>query len=278
MDLSNDNVIHVKKDGVEFLQFRRLLEFPNIKHAYTLGTDVDFRLETKDGNALPNDEKEIALKNYDKVCKAIGSNYKRLVNSHQTHTDNVKIIQEKFYKNSPDINLEEYNDVDGFITNKKNILLSTRNADCILMLFFDPKKEVIANVHSGWKGTYQEISIKTVEKMMKNFASKPKDIICCICPSIRKCHFEVEKDVKDMFYNKFNYLKEINEFIEEKTPNKKWNIDTALINKIILKQIGLQNENIIDSGICSVCNKKLIHSYRVEKEKYGKETALIEIR
>lgn len=33
--------------------------------------------------------------------------------------------------------------------------------------------------------------------MIDKFGCKPKDIICCICPSIHKCHFEVEKDVKD---------------------------------------------------------------------------------
>jgi len=37
VDLSNDNVIHVKKDGVEYIQFKRLLEYKDrIVHAYTL--------------------------------------------------------------------------------------------------------------------------------------------------------------------------------------------------------------------------------------------------
>ena len=50
------------------------------------------------------------------------------------------------------------------------------------------------------------------------------------------------------------------------------------INQIILEQVGLKKENIIDCGICSVCNSDLIHSYRVEKEVYGLETALIELK
>ena len=37
MDLSNQNVIHVKKNGEEFLQFRKLLEYKEVKHAYSLG-------------------------------------------------------------------------------------------------------------------------------------------------------------------------------------------------------------------------------------------------
>ena len=74
---------------------------------------------------------------------------------------------------------------------------------------------------------------------------------------------------------KYGENAEINEIIEEKISNSKWNIDTVGINKSILQQAGLKPQNIIDSQICSVCNKDLIHSFRVEKEGYGVETAVI---
>ena len=45
MDLSNENVIHKKEEGVEYLQFRRLLEYKdNITHAVTVGKNNDFRI------------------------------------------------------------------------------------------------------------------------------------------------------------------------------------------------------------------------------------------
>ena len=248
MDLSNRNVIHIKKGDTEFLQFRKLLEYKDvINHAYSLGTKLNFRTSTINKEKLPEQEYEAAIKSYKKICSSI------------------------------DFNLKKYYKTDGLITNQKNIILSTTNADCILLLFFDPVKKVIANTHSGWKGTIQRIAVKTVEKMIKEFECNPKDIICCICPSIRKCHFEVEKDVKDMFENEFKDLENINNIIEEKIPNAKWNIDTVLINEMILEKQGLKKENIIDSGICSVCNSDLIHSYRVEKKGYGLNTALISL-
>ena len=188
-----------------------------------------------------------------------------------------ELVEKKIKTAEPDFNLEKYYKTDGLITNQKNIILSTTNADCILLLFFDPVKKVIANTHSGWKGTIQRIAVKTVEKMIKEFECNPKDIICCICPSIRKCHFEVEKDVKDMFEKEFKDLENLNNIIEEKIPNTKWNIDTVLINKMLLEKQGLKKENIIDSGICSVCNSDIIHSYRVEKNGYGLNTALISL-
>lgn len=279
MDLSNKNVIYVKQENSEYLQFRKLLEYQDIlTHAYSLGTDVNYRTAKVNKQNLEKEEYEKAIKDYERLCNCIGDNYINLVKTNQEHTDCVKIVRNKINIDKPDVNLEEYYNTDGLITNKKDIILSTTNADCILMLFFDPVKRVIANIHSGWKGTLKKISVKTVEKMIDKFGCKPKDIICCICPSIHKCHFEVEKDVKEQFEREFKELGLLDEIIEEKIENKKWNIDTILINKVILKEIGLQEQNIIDSGICSMCNSNLIHSYRVEKQGYGLNTALIELK
>ena len=69
----------------------------------------------------------------------------------------------------------------------------------------------------------------------------------------------------------------LDEIIERKSENK-WLIDTVRINEEILQKAGLRKENIIDCGICSVCNSDLIHSYRVEKEKYGLSTAIIGLK
>ena len=45
MNLSNENVIHIKQDEIEYLQFRRLLEYKdNIIHAFTLGVNNDYRI------------------------------------------------------------------------------------------------------------------------------------------------------------------------------------------------------------------------------------------
>lgn len=279
MDLSNENIIHVNKNGVQYIQFRKLLEYNDIiRHAYSLGTDVNFRTAKVNKQKISRDEYELAINSYKNLCDSIGSNYIKTVKTNQNHTDTIKIANKKIKEDEPDFNLEEYKETDGLVTNKKNLILSTTNADCIILLLFDPIKKVIANVHSGWRGTLQRISTKAIEKMEKEYNCNPKDIICCICPSIRKCHFEVEKEVKDMFEEEFKNIIEKNNIITETISSKKWTIDTVLINQIILEEKGLKKENIIDSKLCSVCNSNLVHSYRVEKEGYGLETAIIELK
>ena len=274
MDLSNENIIHIKKDNVQYLQFKKLLPYSDIiNHGYVIGLDKNFRTAKAGGEKLSKEEFDKAVYSYKTICDELELNYNDIVKTNQTHSDNVEIINEKVSKNEPDFSV--YKQTDGLLTDKSDIVLSTTNADCILLLFFDPVKKVIANVHSGWKGTLQRISVKTVEKMKNKYGCNPGDIICCMCPSIRKCHFEVDKDVYEMFENEFKDLKQTQEIIEQK--NDKWNIDTILINRVILKEAGLLEENIIDSGICSVCNKDIIHSFRAEGASYGLSTAIISL-
>lgn len=270
MDLNNENILHIKKENIEYLQFKKLLKYPEIKHAYVIGLDNSFKIYTEPSKEEQNSK---AKNSYKRICEELKINYNNIVNTNQNHTDNIKIINQKINNNEPDFNL--YENTDGLITNKKQIILSTINADCILLIFYDPVKKVIANVHSGWRGTVQRIAVKTVEKMKEKFGCNPEDIICFMSPSIRKDHFEVDTDVYEIFKKEFKDIENFEEIAEQK--NNKWYIDTILINRIILKKEGLKEENIIDSGICSVCNQELIHSYRAHGKEAGRATLLIEM-
>lgn len=260
--IKNTNIIIKEgKNGIKYLQYKELLTY-GVKHAYTLttpGIDFSFGREEHD-------------KSYQMLAEELGIEVNTIVEPVQTHTDKVVCLNEV-------ISSEELQNVDGLITDKANIALTSKNADCILFLFYDPIKKVIANVHSGWKGTFQKISEKTVNKMITDYKCNPKDILCFISPSIRKCHFEVDEDVKELCMNIFSFLP-IEEFVEigEIKDNKqKYMIDTIKINKLLLKQIGIKEKNIIDSEICSMCNKDIIHSARGEGEGFKRETLIVSL-
>lgn len=263
-DLSNENVVHVCKDGIEYLQFRKLLEYPEVEHCYTMSRDsMSFKIFEDDS---------ILQESYQKICNPLQWNKNYIVKPHQTHTDRVEFV---------DNSMQIFDEVDGVITNKKNIILCTTSADCTSLLLYDPVKKVIGDIHSGWRGTLNKIGQKAVLKMIKEYGCNPKDIICCICPHIRKCHFEVEKDVMKMFQNEFSYIEKQNGFIKQgKIVDgvQKYYIDTTTINIKMLEEIGLKEENIIDSGICTVCQKEYFHSYRVDKEKSGRNAAMITLK
>ena len=170
INLSNENVVHIIRNGVQYLQFKKLIEYKNtITHAYSIGIDVNYRTAKINKKILPKQKYQRAINDYKNLCNEIKTDYRNIVKTNQEHTDNVAIVSKKINQDFPDINLEEYQNTDGIITNKQNLILSTTNADCILLLFFDPITKTIANVHSGWKGTLQRISVKTVKKMKKEY-------------------------------------------------------------------------------------------------------------
>lgn len=266
-DLSNENITHVKKDGLEYIQFRKLLEYKNVKHCFTL-KPLDFA-----SNETYEDKKEEVEKNFDILSKEFEFDVKNICRPKQTHTDRVERIED----GDEGIYNPKFDNVDGFATDKKNKVLMLGFADCTPLLFYDPTKKVIANTHSGWKGTLQTIGVRTIEKIISEYCCKAEDIICCIGPHIRKCHFEVDKDVKDLFYNKFKDLEGIDEIIRHNEENNKYYIDTAQINKQTLLNVGLKEENIIDSNICTVCDSDICHSFRAEKELSGRAVTMIEL-
>ncbi len=258
----NQEIIYNEKEGIEYIQFKKLLEY-GIKHAYTLkGEGINFRSNSKE-----------AKESYEKIFKALNLDINTLVKPFQNHTSNIKCIDKV-------IPISQLKDIDGLITNKKNISLVTTNADCILFILYDPVKNVIANIHSGWRGTFQKIVEKAVLKMIGYYRSNPKDILCFISPSIRKCHFEVGEDVKQLCEYIFSFTGKTQEFIESmKIQNKedKYLIDTVLINKILLEELGIKKENIIDCEICSVCNSEKISSYRVEGREFKLATMIVSL-
>ena len=237
--MENENIIYKNECGIEFIQFKKLLDL-GIMNAYTLkGKDTDFTFD-----------REFSKSSYYRICNALNIKREQILVPNQTHTDNVFCVNEETKE-------EDLTDVDGLITDKKNIVLATRNADCILFMFYDPIKKVIANVHSGWKGTFKKISQKTVMKMVTNYGCKPENILCFISPSIRKCHFEVEDDVKNLCEEIFSFcvnknleiVKNVNinnienpkisELVIEEN-NGKYFIDTVLINQILLEEVRIE--------------------------------------
>ena len=263
-NLFNKETVIIKNENIRYMQFKKLLDYKNIKHCFTLKPlDVG-------SNDTYKEIKDIANKNYNDICNLLKLDSNNIVRPYQTHTNNVKKI-------SGEVGIfpQELKDIDGLITQENNKILSLTFADCTPIYLYDKQKNIIGNIHSGWQGTIKTIAKHAIMQMKKEFNSNPKDIVCVIGPTIRKCHFEVQEDVKNKFYNAFNYMKNIDKIIEFNKNTNSYFIDTVEINKELLKEEGILEENIVDSGICTYCNSNIIHSYRKEGKQAGRNTALI---
>ena len=148
----------------------------------------------------------------------------------QIHSDKVFV-----YKGNDEEFIE--NEGDGIITNEKSVIVGAFTADCVPVLLVDEVKCVVGAVHSGWKGTFNDISKKAVEKMIKEYGSHVEDIRAYIGPHIRQCCYEVSEELKEKFIEKFNMIPEENLFNGR-------NLSMELCIESDLKTIGLKDENI----------------------------------
>ncbi len=195
---------------------------------------------------------ETVIKNYKAVCACEDIPAEKCVLSHQTHTDNIRIATVEdagkglFCKS-------DINDVDGLVTNVKNLPIVIFYADCVPVLLYDPVKKVIAAVHAGWRGTINNIAGKAVKVMSENFGTNPCDILAAIGPSIGPCCFETGEDVKKEFV-----LAGLSKYVTNK--NGSIYIDLQSSNKEFLLNAGVENISI--SGLCTKCNCDDFFSHR----------------
>ena len=210
---------------------------------------------------------------YNIIQEKLGYKFRKIIKPNQRHTNVVKKID---ISNINDV----FDNVDGLITDIKGIALVTSLADCQGILLYDKKKKVIGNIHSGWKGTLNKIIINAINMMIKEYNSSISDIKVFFSPSILKCCFEVDEDIKNDFLNKFSNIN-INKYITKGNLIKgkqKYLIDTIGININIIEAIGILPENITTSDICTKCNNNLYHSHRADSDTDGRNILLISMR
>lgn len=152
---------------------------------------------------------------------------------------------------------------DALITNEVDRAIGVFTADCVPIILIDHEHNAIATIHSGWKGTVNNIATKTIKEMIKTYNTDVSKLKVLIGPHIRKCCFEVGEEIIELF-NK-NKL-----FTKDMVINNRY-IDLEGYILSCLKSEGVNSENIILVNLCTYCNSKLkMHSYRRDKLSYGR--------
>lgn len=250
---------HIKGDLIYFT-FNNFDTTGLVKHCFsTRKGGVSKGCYSSMNLSFRDDLKENVIDNYKILCNAIDCNYENVVFSNQVHGN------ELYYADESDRGkglLRESNikNIDGLITDKKDVLLTTFYADCVPLFFLDIYKKVISVSHAGWRGTVNKIGEETINKMVYEFGCDKENIIAGIGPSIGKCCFEVDNPVADEFIQKLPFSIE---YIKKDLDKEgKYKIDLKEINKLIMINAGLSEKNIEVSDICTKCEIDLMFSHR----------------
>ena len=163
------------------------------------------------------------------------------------------------------------NDGDALITDKTKTAIGVFTADCVPVILVDTKKEAIAAVHSGWKGTKALIVSKTIKRLQENYGSKAEDIRVYIGPHIGACCYEVSRELLEEFTSEDIYSN-INI-----SNNNKLDLEKCILAQLIEK--GVKEENIWTTNTCTACNKYYeLYSYRNSKNKQGRMFSFVYLK
>ncbi|MFH2058361.1 MAG: peptidoglycan editing factor PgeF [Pseudomonadota bacterium] len=180
---------------------------------------------------------------------------KPLVFLNQVHGREIKILK----KDDNDLSDvfepgKELYTADGIITDMQGVFLVIQVADCQAIMLFDPDKKVIANVHSGWRGSIENILGNCVDKMKETFGCRPENIMAGISPSLGPCCSEF-----------INYEQEIPQALWKYKAEDSPCFDFWKMSIDQLTDKGVQKKNIENMQTCTKCNTDTFYSYRGEQ-------------
>ncbi len=178
----------------------------------------------------------------------------------QKHTAHIyRVTKDDLGKGSTDKNTSIMN-VDAIYTTEPNTLIGVFTADCVGLLLVDETTPCIATIHSGWKGTVQKITEKTVQHLLDNDLIHPETTKAYFSPSILFDSLEVGMEVVDQLVENDVDIEDCVRYM----PNDKAYIDNQGINIKMLKKFGIQH--IFPSTLDTKKEIETCFSYRNQKQ------------
>lgn len=261
-------------DSIEYLTFPALSGTGMVGHLFTtrLGGVSTGDCAAMNLSFTRGDDREAVLENYRRICGVLGVSPQDVAASVQTHTTNIRHVTAAD-RGKGVVRPQDYQDIDGLITDEPGVVLACFFADCVPLYFVDPVKRAIGLAHSGWRGTVDGMGACMVQRMTETFGSRPSDCIAAIGPSICRDCYEVSEDVASQFAVQFDGTQVV-------TPGRepgKYQLDLWLANKLILMRAGIPENQISVTDICTCHNPDYLFSHRASHGRRGNLAAFLYI-
>jgi len=160
-------------------------------------------------------------------------------------------------------------------TDRADVALAVRTADCVPILYADARTGTVAAVHAGWRGSVAGAAPRMVEILSSRFGSRPEDLVVAIGPSIGPEAYEVGPEVGDAFSAAWP---------EDATRGTWWTplgatgkllLDLWTITRDQLAAAGVATDRIHLAGLCTATHARVLHSYRIDGANAGRMVAAI---
>jgi len=225
-----------------FNKFNEIAHFCTTRHGgVSVGNFASLNLSPFSGDDINN-----VAQNIDILSEIIDFDKKKLALPYQNHGCEIRIIDDNYFQLT-DIEQKEYLfGVDALISNSKNICIGVTTADCVPILLYDPKKQVIAVAHAGWRGTCDRIAEKTILIMQEHFKCEAINLHVVIGPSISQEFYNVGEELVHNFSDSGFPKSLIFKIKDDKILLNLWEA-----NKWLIEKMGVPANQIEICGICT---------------------------
>jgi len=207
------------------------------------------------------------------LCDKLGIEPGKLVIPFQTHGIEIREIDEAYFLLTANEQAACLDGVDAIFTRLRGVCVGVTTADCVPLLFFDPKKQVVAAAHAGWRGTCGRIAERTILALVEKYQCDAAGIRVTIGPSISAAVYEVGEEVVMSFENNGFDMPEI---IERR--NGSIFLDLWKANRQSLEKAGVLAQHIEVSGLCTFTEHERFFSARRLGIKSGRMLSGIMLR
>ncbi len=200
------------------------------------------------------DEDNNVLQNWGRLAAAFAIPLEQYLVVNQVHGDKIFVIKPYggYFSSRAELNY------DAIVTDRANIAICIKTADCVPVFIVDRIKKVIAVAHAGWRGTALGITAKVIRLLQDKYGSSPEHILAAIGPSIGKCCYQVDSVVADSFYKQKGH----EHFLFTGAGKNKWTLDLVEATRRQILDGGVPQENIEVSDRCTRCNQDVFFSHR----------------
>lgn len=251
-------------DAIRYLTFDVFSEYPLTHAVFTRQGGVSPKpWDSLNVGGLRGDDPQHVLQNRILSFLTVGRDHESVYDVWQVHSNDVIVTDGRRPPNVP------HRKADAILTDRPEVTLFMRFADCVPILLYDPICQAIGIIHAGWLGTVGDIVSETIRTMISVYRTKPVNILAAIGPSIAAHHYFVGQEVIDAVQKAFK--DKANDFLP--ASNNGVQFDLWAANEYLLRKNGVRV--IENPRICTACNLDDWYSHRGEKGRTGRFGVLL---
>lgn len=185
-------------------------------------------------------------------------------------------------------------EADIIVSDEASLGLAVQAADCVPLLIADRRTGAVAAAHSGWRGLVASVPRVAVDALVREFGSRPHDLVAAAGPSIGPCCYEVGADLRAEFEAAGFSHAQIDRWFHEQAiataanppmtaltatcrPDRCF-LDLWIATRDQLRQAGVPGDQVHLAHICTASHPDTLCSYRRDGATAGRLAGAIRPR